>query len=120
MKITGAHDFNDYGVAKRNGIPCYRLMDTRGAMRADGVPYAEAAAMAQAIVEGAKLSEAEIDAINLVPDEYRGLDRFEARKRVVAAITGEGLAVTVPGEDGPCRLSKRSRSCSPLATGRRS
>ncbi len=101
VKITGAHDFNDYGVAKRNGIPCYRLMDTRGAMRADGVPYAEAAAMAQAIVEGAKLSEAEIDAINLVPDEYRGLDRFEARKRVVAAITGEGLAVTVPGEDGP-------------------
>ena len=101
VKITGAHDFNDYGVAKRNGIPCYRLMDTRGAMRADGVPYAEAAAMAQAIVDGTKLSEAEVDAINLVPDEYRGLDRFEARKRVVAAITAEGLAVTVPGEDGP-------------------
>ncbi len=93
VKITGAHDFNDYAVAKRNGIPCYRLMDTRAHMRSDGVPYAEAAAMAQRIVEGAELSEAEIDAINLVPDEYRGLDRFEARSRVVEAITSEGLAV---------------------------
>ena len=39
VKITGAHDFNDYGVAKRNNIPLYALMDTRGAMRADGLPY---------------------------------------------------------------------------------
>ena len=47
VKITGAHDFNDYGVAKRNGIPCYRLMDTRAHLRADGAPYAEAAQIAQ-------------------------------------------------------------------------
>ena len=50
VKITGAHDQNDYGVAKRNGIPMYRLMDTKGAMRADGAPYAEAAAQARALV----------------------------------------------------------------------
>ncbi len=43
VKITGAHDFNDYGVAQRNGIPMYRLLDTKGAMRDDGAPYAEAA-----------------------------------------------------------------------------
>ena len=30
VKITGAHDFNDYQVALRNGIPLYRLMDTKG------------------------------------------------------------------------------------------
>ena len=100
VKITGAHDFNDYGVAKRNGIPCYRLMDTKGAMRADGNAYAEDAAVAQSIIEGAQLSDAEIDMINLVPDEYRGLDRFEARKRVVEDITAEGLAVTIADEDG--------------------
>jgi len=94
VKITGAHDFNDYGVAQRNNIPCYRLMDTRAQMRDDGAPYAECAAIAQQIIDGAQLSVAEIDAINLVPDEYRGLDRFEARKRVIDAITGEGLAVT--------------------------
>ena len=96
VKITGAHDFNDYGVAKRNGIPCYRLMDTRATLRADGAPYAEEAAKAQAIVEGKSFTEAEIDAINLVPDAYRGMDRFEARKAVVADITAEGLAVMVP------------------------
>uniref|UniRef100_UPI003563E3EC class I tRNA ligase family protein n=1 Tax=Thalassovita aquimarina TaxID=2785917 RepID=UPI003563E3EC len=44
VKITGAHDFNDLDVADRNGIPKYRLMDTRAAMRSDGAPYAEAAA----------------------------------------------------------------------------
>ncbi|MGC1487984.1 MAG: valine--tRNA ligase, partial [Albidovulum sp.] len=95
VKITGAHDFNDYGVAKRNDIPCYRLMDTRAAMRADGAPYAEAAAIAMAVAKGAQtLTEAEVDAINLVPDDLRGLDRYEARKLVVKQITSEGLAVT--------------------------
>jgi valyl-tRNA synthetase len=96
VKITGAHDFNDYGVAQRNGIPCYRLMDTKGAMRADGLAYADEAARAQALATGAPFTGAEVDAINLVPEAYRGLDRFEARKRVVADITAEGLAVMVP------------------------
>ncbi len=95
VKITGAHDFNDYGVAQRNGIPLYRLMDTKGTMRDDGAPYAEEAAKALAIARGAAFTESEVDAINLVPDDLRGLDRFEARKRVVEAITAEGLAVTV-------------------------
>ncbi len=96
VKITGAHDFNDYQVAKRGNIPMYALMDTRGRMRADGRPYAEEAAIAQRIAAGAEaFDEASIAAMNLVPDEYRGLDRFEARARVVADITAEGLAVTV-------------------------
>ncbi len=94
VKITGAHDFNDYAVAERHGIPKYRLMDTRAAMRADGAPYAEAAALAQRLAHGATATAAEIDAINLVPDAYRGLDRLAARKAVVADITAEGLAVT--------------------------
>ncbi|MBZ8117199.1 valine--tRNA ligase [Roseovarius sp. LXJ103] len=100
VKITGAHDFNDYQVAKRGGIPMYNLMDTRGAMRSDGKPYAEEAAVAQAIANGAQeFDEAMIAAMNLVPEEYRGLDRFEARARVVADITAEGLAVMVPNPE---------------------
>ena len=100
VKITGAHDFNDYAVAKRGGIPCYRLMDTKGAMRDDGAPYAEAAAIAMAVAQGTRsLTEAEVDAINLVPDHLRGLDRFEARKRVVEEITAEGLAVMTRADD---------------------
>ncbi len=95
VKITGAHDLNDYGVAERNDIPKYRLMDEQAGMRADGAPYAEAAARALEIARGAKTDEAEVDAINLVPDEYRGLDRFEARKRVVADIEADGLMIKV-------------------------
>ncbi|MFN7597260.1 MAG: valine--tRNA ligase, partial [Cereibacter sp.] len=96
VKITGAHDFNDYAVARRHGIPCYRLMDTRARMRSDGAPYAEAARIAMDVAKGEwTLTDAEVDAINLVPDDLRGLDRHEARKRVVDQITAEGLAVTV-------------------------
>ena len=106
VKITGAHDFNDYQVAKRGGIPMYRLMDMKGAMRADGAPYAEDAAKAQDHAKGAAFTENDVDAINLVPDHLRGLDRFEARKLVVQEITDEGLAVmqtvtrTVKDADG--------------------
>ncbi|MCV6596638.1 MAG: valine--tRNA ligase [Mangrovicoccus sp.] len=99
VKITGAHDFNDYGVAQRGGIPMYRLMDSRGQMRSDGVPYAEAALSAQKIAAGEQASEEEIDALNLVPEAYRGLDRFEARERVIADITAEGLAVMTRSDD---------------------
>jgi valyl-tRNA synthetase len=101
VKITGAHDFNDYQVARRNGIPLYRLMDGTATMRDDGDPYAECAARAAGIVRTGKLpGEADVDAINLVPDEYRGLDRYEARKRIVDVINAEGLAVTVKDADG--------------------
>jgi valyl-tRNA synthetase len=96
VKITGAHDFNDYQVAKRGGIPMYRLMDTKGQMRADGASYEDNATIAMAVAKGEKtLTEAEADAVNLIPEDLRGLDRFEARKLVVDQITSEGLAVMV-------------------------
>jgi valyl-tRNA synthetase len=109
VKITGAHDFNDYQVAKRGGIPMYNLMDTRAAMRGDGRAYADEAAEAQRIANGEiEWDENKVAAMNLVPDEYRGLDRMEARERVVAAITAEGNAVMIPnpkaGEDGEADL----------------
>ena len=94
VKITGAHDFNDYQVAKRAGIPMYNLMDTKANLRADGQTYATEAATAQRIANGEEsFDEAKIAAMNMVPDAYRGMDRFEARKKIVEDITGEGLAV---------------------------
>ena len=69
VKITGAHDFNDYEVAERNDIPLYALMDTKGNMRID-------------------------DAVdNLVPIKYRGLSRSDARKSVVDDIDKLGLLI---------------------------
>ncbi|MCI5038311.1 MAG: valine--tRNA ligase [Donghicola eburneus] len=99
VKITGAHDFNDHEVAKRGNIPQYRLMDTTAHMRADGAPYAEEAAKAAEYAAGKPFTVQEIDAINLVPDEYRGLDRYEARKLVVQNIIDEGLAVMTVATD---------------------
>ncbi|MDJ1015893.1 MAG: valine--tRNA ligase [Paracoccaceae bacterium] len=100
VKITGAHDFNDYFVAKRGNIPMYRLMDTKAHMRDDGVPYAEAAEIALSVARGERtLTETEADALNLVPDDLRGLDRFVARSAVIEQITSEGLAVMTAPED---------------------
>src|SRR4029079_15345000 len=89
VKITGGHDLNDYGVAQRNGLPMYRLMDGTAHMRSDGATYEQYAIRAQAIARGEKATAEEIDALNLVPETYRGVDRYEARKRVVADINSE-------------------------------
>ena len=99
VKITGGHDLNDYGVAQRNGLPMYRLMDGTAHMRTDGPSYEESAKRAQAIARGEKPKAEQVDALNLVPEAYRGLDRYEARNRVVADIDSEGLMIKV--EDKP-------------------
>ncbi len=101
VKITGAHDFNDYEVARRNGIPLYSLMDEHARMRSDGLSYEESARIATDIAEG-RLGpdEVNIDQVNLVPEELRGLDRYEARRKVIDQITEEGLAVMVEDEEG--------------------
>src|SRR5205085_895284 len=95
VKITGAHDLNDYGVAQRNGIPMYRLMDGTAHMRSDGPSYAGSSNRAVAIARGEKASAEEVDALNLVPEAYRGRDRYQARKAVVADIDSEGLMIKV-------------------------
>ncbi|WP_304616714.1 valine--tRNA ligase [Paracoccus sp. (in: a-proteobacteria)] len=110
VKITGAHDFNDYGVAMRNGIPLYTLMDGKARMRADGLSYAESAAIATRAAQGEDVGD--VAAVNLVPEDLRGLDRLEARRRVVDEITAEGLAVTylhkeIEPETGAEHLERR-------------
>ncbi|MCO6364292.1 valine--tRNA ligase [Paracoccus sp. 08] len=110
VKITGAHDFNDYGVAMRNGIPLYALMDGKAQMRADGLSYAESAAIATRAAQGEDVGD--VGAVNLVPEDLRGLDRLEARKRVIAQVTAEGLAVTylhkeIEPETGAEHLERR-------------
>jgi valyl-tRNA synthetase len=92
VKITGAHDFNDYGVAMRNNIPLYALMDSKGAMRADGLPYADSAAIATRAARGEDVGD--VSDVNLVPEDLRGLDRLEARRRVVDQINADRLSVT--------------------------
>jgi valyl-tRNA synthetase len=61
VKITPAHDFNDYEVGQRHGLPQISVLDFHAALN-DNAPAA-----------------------------YRGLDRFEARKRIVAELEAQGL-----------------------------
>ncbi|OOF50578.1 valine--tRNA ligase [Rodentibacter genomosp. 1] len=60
VKITPAHDFNDYEVGKRHDIEIINLMNPDATLNDNA------------------------------PERYRGLDRFEARKRIVADLDAEG------------------------------
>ena len=68
VKITPGHDFNDFDVGKRAGF----------------VP----ADMLNMLDGEAKIVQTSDD---LIPDELLGMDRFDARKRVVAMIDADGL-----------------------------
>jgi len=61
VKITPAHDFNDFQVGKRHQLEAINILDEFGKLNA------------------------------AVPEEFRGLDRFEARKRIVARMEELGL-----------------------------
>ncbi|MEO6607687.1 MAG: valine--tRNA ligase [Aestuariivirga sp.] len=65
VKITGAHDENDFHVAKRNNIPLIVLMDKKARM----------------------ISTPE----NHVPERYNGVDRYKAREMVLAEIEELGF-----------------------------
>lgn len=65
VKITGAHDFNDFEVARRNNIPLIPLMDGQARMI--------------------------VTPENNVPKHYEGLDRFDARKLVLKEIEELGF-----------------------------
>jgi valyl-tRNA synthetase len=61
VKITPAHDFNDAEIGKRHGLAVINVLTADAAMN------------------------------DAVPATYRGLDRFEARRRVVADLEAAGL-----------------------------
>jgi valyl-tRNA synthetase len=64
VKITPAHDFNDFGVGKRAGLQALNVMDAFGRITAADTAD--------------------------VPAEYEGMDRFAARKAIVARAEEEG------------------------------
>ena len=67
LKITPAHDPNDYEIGKRHGLKPLWIMDEEGKLLDD----------------------------KLVPSELRGLDRFEARKRTIELLEQQGQLVRV-------------------------
>ena len=95
VKITPAHDFNDYEVGKRHNLPLINIFDK------------DAQVLAKAQVFNLDGSvNAEID--GSLPAEYAGLDRFVARKQIVAAFEAAGLLEKI--EDHALKVPKGDRS----------
>ncbi len=65
VKITPAHDFNDYELGKRHDLP-----------------------MINVFTPDAKIN-------NESPEQYRGLDRFDAREMIVTDLQNQGLLVKI-------------------------
>ena len=61
VKITPAHDFNDYDIGKRHDLPIYNILTDDAALNDE------------------------------VPEAYRGLDRFDAREKIVEEFVKLGL-----------------------------
>jgi valyl-tRNA synthetase len=78
VKITPAHDFNDYEIGRRHGLEMINILTADAAMNDD------------------------------VPPPYRGLDRYEARKRVVADLEAAGLLDRVDDHTLPVPRGDRS------------
>ncbi|MGH8063418.1 MAG: valine--tRNA ligase, partial [Pseudoxanthomonas sp.] len=63
VKITPAHDFNDYQVGQRHDLPLINILTPTAAIN------------------------------DTAPEKYRGLDRYDARKQILADLENEGLLV---------------------------
>ena len=95
VKITPAHDFNDYEVGKRHNLPLINIFDKNAAVLAQAQVFN---------IDGSV--NAEID--GSLPVEYAGLDRFVARKQIVAAFDAAGLLEKI--EDHALKVPKGDRS----------
>jgi len=82
VKVTPNHDAFDFELARRHGLPGISVIDRRGAMTAEAGP------------------------------EYAGLDRFEARRRIVERLREEGQLVRV--EDHAHNVGHSQRSGEPI------
>lgn len=79
VKITPAHDFNDYEMGKRHNLPLINIFDR------------DAHVLASFDVLGFDAEQAR----EACPDGYAGLERMAARKAVVARLESEGLLVKI-------------------------
>ncbi|WP_028631507.1 valine--tRNA ligase [Pseudomonas parafulva] len=95
VKITPAHDFNDYEVGKRHNLPLLNIFDKN----------AMVLGAAQAFNLDGSVNE-QVD--TRLPAQYAGLDRFVARKQIVADLDAQGLLVSI--DDHALKVPKGDRS----------
>src|SRR3970282_1373409 len=90
VKVTPAHDFNDYAVGQRHKLPLINIFTPEAKIIGDpeaanygSVTSSPSEAMDAGIRDGS--------AISFIPEQYRGLDRYEARTAVLADLETAGL-----------------------------
>ncbi|GAB7563876.1 valine--tRNA ligase [Methylobacillus methanolivorans] len=104
VKVTPAHDFNDYAVYQRHPeLPLFSIMTLSGLIAPLGMLDTDDAAFLTRNMSSADLIKApeghpifqyEIEG-KIVPQKFIGLDRFEARKQIVADLEAQGFLVKV-------------------------
>ncbi|WP_373078356.1 valine--tRNA ligase [Zhongshania sp.] len=95
VKITPAHDFNDYAVGQRHKLPMINILDKDAAIR----PEAE-------IFNSDSSENTDLD--KTLPASYAGLDRYAARKAIVADLDSAGLLEKV--DDHGLKVPRGDRS----------
>ena len=82
VKITPAHDFNDYEVGQRHALPMVNILTENADIRQ----------IAECLHSDGRENP---DFEALIPEKYRGLERFAARREIVADLTAAGLLESV-------------------------
>ncbi|MDG2914706.1 valine--tRNA ligase [Bisgaard Taxon 10/6] len=86
VKITPAHDFNDYEVGKRHNLPMVNVMTFNADIREEPEIIG---------TDSQPLTTYEA----VIPEDYRGLERFAARKKIVADFDALGLLEKIQPHD---------------------
>ncbi|HDR1071333.1 TPA: valine--tRNA ligase [Pasteurella multocida] len=86
VKITPAHDFNDYEVGKRHQLPMVNVMTLNADIRVE----------AEIIGSNGKILE---NYTALIPTKYQGMERFAARKQIVVDFEELGLLDEIKPHD---------------------
>ena len=95
VKITPAHDFNDYAVGKRNNLPMMNVLTQDAKIRQQAEVF-----------NGDGTENTDLDAA--LPAAYAGLTREDARKQIVADMDAAGLVQLV--EDHVLSVPRGDRS----------
>ena len=86
VKITPAHDFNDYEVGRRHQLPMINILTFDGDIRESAEVY------------DTKGNESDVYSSD-IPAEFQKLERFAARKAIVAAVDALGLLEEIKPHD---------------------
>jgi valyl-tRNA synthetase len=94
VKVTPAHDFNDYAVGQRHKLQQISILTLDGKIKSKrsqdlSFIYAASSDDGSTLADNAPLQGKWT--VDLIPQKYQGVDRFDARKQIVADLEETGL-----------------------------